>query len=62
MKKIIKTWEYKIFIPTASNQGQMPLTADLNEFGEKGWELVGILGGPEDICRFYFKRQKDEKN
>ena len=31
------------------------IEADLNEFGQDGWELTGVLPTSESV-RFYFKR------
>jgi hypothetical protein len=32
----------------------------LNEYGQKGWELISIVGHPEDSesFKYYFKRQE----
>lgn len=50
-------WEYKVL-----HSGGRDQEPDLNELGQLGWELVGVMSGNESFLpRFYFKRLiKDE--
>ena len=36
----------------------MSRTAELDQFGEEGWELVEVIQSPADEAVFYFKRRK----
>ena len=47
-------WKYKRIDRESDKEG--PLTEkELNEFGERGWELCGICTG-ESFTYYYFKR------
>lgn len=43
-------WEYRSVL--------MPRLAELDQFGEEGWELVSVVSSPADEAVFYFKRRK----
>jgi hypothetical protein len=43
-------WEYRTEL--------MHRNAELDQFGEEGWELVSVLQSPADEAVFYFKRKK----
>ncbi len=49
------TWEYFTTPLIIHNT-----TAILNNWGEKGWELVQIVTGPEGGLVAYFKRPREE--
>ena len=47
-------WEYREIV----GEGPALLSeAELNAFGEDGWELVGVAPAG-DRCHFYFKRER----
>ena len=52
---IMTTWEY-ITTPLIIHN----TTAILNNWGDKGWELVQIVTGPEGGLVAYIKRPKEE--
>lgn len=35
----------------------LPRTADLDEFGDEGWELVSVIAQPADQAVYYFRRR-----
>ena len=50
-------WEYKI------DANMVLMTADLNAYGEQGWELVQVIpsGAPNDHqMDYWFKRPKTD--
>lgn len=56
----MKKWEYSI----ARERGQWISPANLERFGQEGWELVSISAIEEGVGRFltvaYFKRPVDD--
>ena len=43
-------WEYRTVVASRN--------ADLNQYGEQGWELVSAVPQPGDQAAYYFKRRK----
>jgi hypothetical protein len=43
-------WEYRTVLASRN--------ADLNQYGEQGWELVSAIPQPADQVAYYFKRRK----
>lgn len=68
----MREWEYKIVSLSDGglfNSSEQPTEADLNELGDKGWELAGTLtesktglsGRPSGSTQaLVFKREKSE--
>jgi hypothetical protein len=47
-------WEYRRLERERGDHGALPVQ-ELNELGEEGWELAGVLAVEERVY-FYFKR------
>ncbi len=43
-------WEYRTVLASCN--------ADLNQYGEQGWELISAIPQPADQAAYYFKRRK----
>ena len=57
------TWEYRVLTIDTSERA-LPDTAYLNEFGQDGWLLTGMVSergsGGGEFVHYYFVRQKAE--
>ena len=57
------TWEYRVLTIDTSERA-LPDAAHLNEYGQEGWLLAGMLdernGGGGVFVHYYFVRQKAE--
>jgi hypothetical protein len=51
-------WEYRIVSVDPSEEA-LPDTAFLNELGNQGWLLVGVLDSHQSRLSYYFVRQKE---
>jgi len=62
----MKKWEYQIIKDW--EDGNPDSVAELNDFGEEGWELILVLETPVDFgtgpiaggLRWFFKREKHD--
>lgn len=56
-------WEYRVLSVDAREE-DLPSTEQLNELGNQGWLLVGILDqgatGRSSLVQYYFVRQRQE--
>ena len=50
-------WEYRV-LSIDPREKDLPGTAELNELGNAGWLLVGVLNAGEREIVYYFVRQK----
>lgn len=51
-------WEYHQFVRDLKAGDEPPTDEELNEMGQEGWELAGVLAQNEKAF-FYFKRLVD---
>lgn len=55
----MKNFEYKVL---TFGYGMIPDEQRLNELGQSGWELTGmIVDSEKKISNFFFKREVDQK-
>jgi hypothetical protein len=52
-------WEYRVLIVDRREE-DLPEVVRLNELGEQGWLLVGVLDQGNSKVHYYFVRQKSE--
>lgn len=50
-------WEYRT-LAIDSRERDLPSVIELNELGNQGWILVGVLNTEKHIVHYYFVRQQ----